>query len=557
MPETRPLGAQISHMLKDRGVDTIFGIPGVHNQEMYRGIEEAGITHVLARHEQGAGFMADGYARATGKPGVAYVITGPGLTNIMTPMGQAYSDSVPMLVISSCLDETAATKGQLHQMKDQRAAAATVCDWSEEARTAEAAYALIDRALMEFETNRPRPKHIQVPIRQLEAQADPATRWLPEKTGEPTNTFTLTRLPSAIKQPMPLDVIDTLALRLLQSERPLFVFGGGGARWLGAPGSPVGAILEHVKAAAFTTYAGRGVVPPNWPLLFGSTLARPESAALLDASDCVVLVGTDLAEVDMWRATAGHRPGAYLINLDPEGLSRAHPTDWCLQYDAETALTHLAAALDKHASNASRRPTSGWSSDLVAGYRARWRAEVDAERPGIVPVCNALRDCLPDGTMIYSDMTQFAYTAKEIWDMDRPGHWHHPTGFGTLGYATPAAIGGAVARKGQPTLAIIGDYGFHYTMAELGVAVELGLPLPIILWDNGKLKEIEESMVRAQIAPNAVVARNPDFCKLAEAFGAYAAAPSSLAEMQNTVRAAFDADGPTLIYLTPDISSAS
>ena len=147
---TRPLGAQISHMLKARGVDVIFGIPGVHNSEMYRGIEEAGITHVLARHEQGAGFMADGYARATGKPGVAYVITGPGLTNIMTPMGQAYSDSVPLLVISSCLDETAARRGQLHQMRDQEAAAATVCDWSETARTPDAAYHLIDRALTEF-----------------------------------------------------------------------------------------------------------------------------------------------------------------------------------------------------------------------------------------------------------------------------------------------------------------------------------------------------------------------------------------------------------------------
>ncbi|MFT5639897.1 MAG: 5-guanidino-2-oxopentanoate decarboxylase, partial [Paracoccaceae bacterium] len=100
----RPLGAQMSHALKARGVDVIFGIPGVHNIELYRGIEEAGITHVLTRHEQGAGFMADGYARATGKPGVAYVITGPGLCNIMTPMGQAYSDSVPMLVISSCLE---------------------------------------------------------------------------------------------------------------------------------------------------------------------------------------------------------------------------------------------------------------------------------------------------------------------------------------------------------------------------------------------------------------------------------------------------------------------
>ena len=208
--------------------------------------------------------------------------------------------------------------------------------------------------------------------------------------------------------------------------------------------------------------------------------------------------------------------------------------------------------------------TSLWcatSSDMSSRGRksgsasARWRAEVDAERPGIVPVCDALRDCLPKGTMIYSDMTQFAYTAKEIWDMDRPGHWHHPTGFGTLGYATPAAIGGAVARPGLPTMAIIGDYGFHYTMAELGVAVELGLPIPIILWDNAKLGEIEDSMVRAQIAPNAVIAHNPDFCKLAAAFGAHSAAPTSLTEMQDAVRAAFDADGPTLIYLTPDITA--
>ncbi len=146
----RPLGAQISHMLKARGVEVIFGIPGVHNVEMYRGIEEARLTHILARHEQGAGFMADGYARATGKPGVAYVITGPGLTNIMTPMGQAWSDSVPLLVLTSCLDETAARHGQLHQMRDQEAAAATVCDWSETARTPDAAYHLVDRALAEF-----------------------------------------------------------------------------------------------------------------------------------------------------------------------------------------------------------------------------------------------------------------------------------------------------------------------------------------------------------------------------------------------------------------------
>ena len=209
--QMRPLGAQISHMLKDRGVDVIFGIPGVHNQEMYRGIEEAGIQHVLARHEQGAGFMADGYARATGKPGVAYVITGPGLCNIMTPMGQAYSDSVSVLVISSCLDETAATRGQLHQMKDQRAAAETVCDWSEEARTPEAAYAVIDRALSEFETARPRPKHLTVPIKVLEGNAS-----------EPPAG--VAAVPSDQMSP---EAAEALATELAQAKRPLIVLGGG------------------------------------------------------------------------------------------------------------------------------------------------------------------------------------------------------------------------------------------------------------------------------------------------------------------------------------------
>lgn len=528
----RPLGAQISHMLKDRGVDVIFGIPGVHNQEMYRGIEEAGITHVLARHEQGAGFMADGYARATGKPGVAYVITGPGLCNIMTPMGQAYSDGVPMLVISSCLDEVAARKGQLHQMKDQRAAAETVCDWSEEAQTADAAYALVARAFAEFQAQSPLPKHIQVPIAQLVAEADPAP--------PPSRTM---RLP-VVDQ----DAVAAAAQQLKNAQRPLFVFGGGAVRAGGQDG-PARAVLERSKAASFTSYAGRGIVSPDDPLHFGASLARPGSVDIFAAADLAVFVGTDLAEVDLWRADPGHACPAIHVNLDPQVLARARTADDVHQADALVWLTALATALETEPGK------TDWHADDIAATRARWRAETDAERPGIVPICDALRDVVPADTMIYSDMTQFAYVAKEVWDMDRPGHWHHPYGFGTLGYATPAAIGGAVARRGLPTVAIIGDYGFHYTVQELGVAVELGLSLPIILWDNGKLKEIEDSMVRAQIAPNAMVAQNPDFCKLAEAFGAQAAAPKSLEALQNAVTEAFAAKGPTLIYITPELTA--
>lgn len=556
---TRPLGAQISHMLKDRGVDVIFGIPGVHNQEMYRGIEEAGITHVLARHEQGAGFMADGYARATGKPGVAYVITGPGLCNIMTPMGQAYSDSVPMLVISSCLDETAATRGQLHQMKDQEGAARTVCDWSETARTAEAAYALIDRALEECVTLRPRPKHISVPIRQLESLAA-AARGKPGFNPEPepaiatsAGQFAVRQIDERFHASVTPQMVMHVARQLLSAERPMFLIGGG-ARTLGRRNGPLRSVLARVKAASISTYAGRGIADPDDPLGFGAMLARPDSAAVLDAADCLIVLGSDLSEVDLWRERAGYRAGAHVVNIDAEVLAAAEPGDHLWPVDAAEFVCALQVALHQ----LDTAPASGWSTDIVAGYRDKWRAEIDAERPGILPVADALKEALPDDTMIYSDMTQFAYAAKEVYPMDRPGHWHHPYGFGTLGYALPAAIGGAIGRRvGEthgPTIAILGDYGFQYTVQELAVAVELELCLPIIIWDNGKLGEIEDSMIRAQIAPNAVVQRNPDFCKLAEAYGAASAAPQDLPAFQKAIKDALAAKGPTIIHVKSDIA---
>lgn len=535
----RPLGAQISHMLKDRGVEVIFGIPGVHNQEMYRGIEEAGLQHVLARHEQGAGFMADGYARATGKPGVCYVITGPGVCNIMTPMGQAYSDSVPMLVISSCLDETAATRGQLHQMKDQEGAARTVCDWSETARTAEAAYGLIDRALVEFEADRPCPKHVSVPITLLEGEANPAA-----------NDFALSAhaMDSAV---IPnAGAVHDLAYQIKQADRPLFVFGGGCVVDDYIPVEKrVRHLIKNTGGAAFTTYAGRGLIAPDDPLGFGANLARPSSADVFAEADLVVVFGSQMSEVDLWRATPGHDCPVVRVDITPETLNVLDNTQAMIRADA---LSVMLALLQEFPTEVAPK----WDVKKIADFRARMRTEINAERPGILPVAGALRDVLPPETMIYSDMTGFAYAAKEVWPMDRPGHWHHPYGFGTLGYALPAAIGGKIGLGDKPVIAIAGDYGFQYTLQELMVAVELELTLPIIIWDNGKLGEIEDSMVRAQIAPNAVIQKNPDFVKLGEAYGAATARPMSLADLQSAVTDALVRKGPTIIHVQSDIALA-
>jgi acetolactate synthase-1/2/3 large subunit/5-guanidino-2-oxopentanoate decarboxylase len=530
MHHHRPLGVQIAHLLRAQGVEVVFGVPGVHNQELYRGLAEAGLRHILPRHEQGAGFMADGYARATGRPGVAFVITGPGLTNILTPMGQALSDSVPMLVISSCLDpgDAGAGKGKLHEMKDQEGAAATVADWSRTAADAEGAYRLIGQAFREFRAGRRGPKHVQIPLGLLAAPAPP---WREEPA------------PEGRLLPDPQNVLAAAAM-LARARRPLAILGGGATE--AAP--LIRRLLPRIGAAAVTTYAGRGVVDPAYPLWLGSMLARPGSREVIASADLVLVIGSRLSEVDIWREELGHTGRMIRVDSDAHAPVDRARSCYTVRSDARAFCAALAEVLGD------RQAPPGWTPVECAAHRARWRAEIDAERPGILPVCEALRQALPADTVIYSDMTQFAYAAKEAWDLPAPGLWHHPFGFGTLGYALPAAIGGKIALPQRPVVAIAGDYGFQYTMQELGTAAELGLPLPVLLWDNDGLGEIAESMARAPIAPIAVSPRNPDFAALAAAWGARAEAPATLAALRRAVERALEAAGPTLIRMRPGLA---
>ena len=518
----RPTGVQISRFLKAQGVQYVFGIPGVHNQELYRGIEEAGLVHILARHEQGAGFMADGYARASGKPGIVYVITGPGICNVLTALGQSYSDSIPILAISSCLDETAHRRGQLHQMLDQERAAGSVCEWSETAQNYKAAYGLLDRAFIEFSDKRCRPKHIQVPIKVLEKTAP---------------DFKITAKPTASLSYNENEIIKVSQL-IKTSKKPIFIVGGG------AKDADVFKLVEKTGAACFTSFTGRGLIPSKYPLLMGSSLARPDTVGVLSKSDLLVVLGSELAEVDIWRYNLGHKCTLVRVDTDPEVLSDHHKAD--LKVNMKVA-DFVEASL-KHFNERDSKPT--WDAKFISQKRKEWISQAKREFPGVAKVVKAVEEIVPHETVIYSDMTQFAYLAKEIWDMEKPNHWHHPYGFGTLGYALPAAIGGCIARPNMPTLAIAGDYGFQYTIQELGTAVELQLNLPILIWDNHKLKAIEDSMIAAQISPNSVQALNPDFCKLAESYGARSTKPSNLNKLQNDITEAFAAKTPTIIHIT-------
>ena len=166
-------------------------------------------------------------------------------------------------------------------------------------------------------------------------------------------------------------------------------------------------------------------------------------------------------------------------------------------------------------------------------------------------VGTVMRDALPAETVIATDMTQIAYAANEIFPVSQPRTWLHPVSFGTLGFALPAAIGAKVAVGSRPVAALMGDYGFQYTGNELGTAVELRQPLPILLWNNEALAQIRDGMAAAGIQPNAVTLHNPDFVALAKAYGARAERPESLAALSRAIAAALTADGPTLIEMTP------
>lgn len=518
------LGQRLADALAARGVDTIFGIPGVHNVELYRGITAAGITHVLARHEQGLGFMADGYARATGRPGVALVISGPGLTNIMTPMAQAWSDSVPMLVISATLEsrDRGARIGRLHDMPDQEGAARAACGQSFTALTAQMLWDQLDAAFGLFASARPEPVHIQIPLDVLAAQAD--------------------RAPNPRARPMrpacSAEDAARVADLLNRAKRPLFVLGGGAK---GAAG--LEAVIDTAQAAFFTTYAARGMIRPDHPMWLGATLARTGAAEVFAEADLVIAIGTELAETDFWRAHPGHDCPMVRVDIDPAQLTARHRSDIGICADAG----QFARALAQHAVT-----PSGWMEAEVTARRMRLIASAMNERPAPARVIPHLTAALSPNSIVVSDMTGLAYLGKEVVPVPQGAQWHHPFGFGTLGYGLPAAIGAKVAQPTRDVICIAGDYGLQYTIQELGTAVELGLGLPIIVWDNAMLGEIDAAMRSAQMEPIAITAHNPDFVTLAGAYGAFGLELTSLSALPETLKTALEADRPTLIRITPD-----
>ncbi len=511
------IGEALVGLLEQYGVDTIFGIPGVHNIEMYRALPRSKIRHILPRHEQGAGFMADGYARATGKPGVCFTISGPGVTNILTPMGQAWSDSSNMLIISTALDVgyAAQGRGRLHEMISQLGAAQATTQFASRAYTAQDVHNAFAASFARFASARPRPAYVEIP---LDVLSQPAG-----------GGWSAAGLPS---RPEANDAQVNAAIAKLNAAKIPCIILGGGSQGAGASALH---IAETCQAPIITTVAGKGVVPTDHPLVWGSLLAQPDTQKFLLRSDCVLVVGSELSETDFWNLDFAMTKNLIRIDIDPASLARPHTAEIAILGDAATTLAKIAAGVNPRAGKAPIAPT----------------IQDNALRITLSKILSVIRDALPHETVIASDMTQIAYAANEIFPMYNPRTWLHPSGFGTLGFALPVAIGAKFGVGEKPVAALAGDYGLQYTLNELGTAVEHKLPLPILLWNNDSLGQIRDNMVEAGIQPNAVTLMNPDFQMLAKSYGARAERPENLKALAVIIKAALKADGPTLIEMTP------
>ena len=320
-------GEALMQLLEKYGVDTVFGMPGEHTLTLYQGIAASNIKHVSVRNEQGAGFMADGYARVSGKPGVCTLISGPGVTNAATAMGQAYADSIPLLVISSVTPTYTLGKGWgcLHEVTDQQAVTAPLTALSATALSPEDLPELIGQAYAIFESSRPRPVHISIPVDVLAMKTE--GNWAK-------------RTPPSRPLPHPADIqaaVNTLA----QAKQPVMCIGGGAIN----AGEAVAALAEQLNAGIVTSNAGKGIIPESHPLSTGGSIWRAAAQKYIARADVVLAIGTELSETDSFIERLDINGKLIRVDLDPSKINDLYPAEVGIVADAGAAAEALTAAL--------------------------------------------------------------------------------------------------------------------------------------------------------------------------------------------------------------------
>lgn len=504
----RNLGQQLIDLLQSYGVDTVFGIPGVHTVEMYRGLQGSGIRHVSSRHEQSLGFMADGYARTSGKPGVCFVITGPGVTNILTAMGQAYADSIPMLVISGVnpFGRMGSGNGYLHELPDQRGMTEKVCAFSHTITHPDELPQVLARAFAVFDSGRPRPVHIEIPLNLMAAPVADKPRKAPARLQ-----------PGAASA----HAMQRAAEALQKARRPLLFVGGGAI----AAAAEVQSLAEQLGAPVVMTINARGILPAGHPLGISASPSFPAVRALLAQSDLLLAIGTEIGPTDYdCYDTQPFATDVPLIRLDIDAqqIMRNLAPDIALLGDAKATLQGLLSALQASAApppEGERKLALAQGAQRAQHACAQGLAELPPALQADIGLLHALRDRVPDALWV-GDSTRLVYAGNMGFEALRPRSWFNSSvGFGSLGYGLPAAVGAALAAPDRTVVCLVGDGGLQFTLAELGTAMEVGARVVLVVLNNSGYGEIKAAMRAIDVQPVGVDLHTPDFVSVATAYG--------------------------------------
>jgi acetolactate synthase-1/2/3 large subunit len=533
-------------------VEVIFGLPGGCILPAYDPLLDSTIRHVLVRHEQGAGHMAEGYAHVTGRPGVAMVTSGPAATNMVTPLCDAYMDSIPMICITGQVP-TGAIGTDAFQECDTVGITRSVTKHNELIMSADDIPMVVRQAFHIATTGRPGPVLIDVPKDVLQNSME--WYW-------PTDDEVLDSLPgyrpNTKGHPR---MIKEAAKMILASERPILYLGGGVLKARAA--EAVKELAELLDLHVVTTLMARGAFPDSHPLALGMPGMHGTATAItaMQKADLLIALGARFDD----RVTGkvdGFAPEAKIIHvdIDPAEQGKVRRPDVPIVGDCnQVTLEILKAVKELLAGGVTQADTSAWKS-RVSGWREQFPLSYEASAPGgaLKPqfCIEALRDAAPEGTILCSGVGQHQMFASQYWSFDQPYTWVNSGGLGTMGFSVPAAIGAKVGQPDKTVWAVDGDGCFQMTAQELVTAAVERIPVKIAILNNsflGMVRQWQEMFYDERYSEVYLSPDLPDFVKWAEAMGCVGIRVESPEEVQPAIEKANSInDRPVVIEFRVD-----
>ena len=505
------------------GVTHIFGMPGSHSTAIYDAVGRTGsIATVLARNEQAGAFMADGYARVTARPGVICTTAGPGATNALTGVAEAWADSIPVLLLAGQVNASDLDRecGNYHEV-DLEAIFRPVTKWCGTVRGSEQISAMMQQAFQAMSSGRPRPAAIFLPQDLMRLPLSMATR-------------AHQLVPLAAPSVPQAEVLK--AAELLRSARRPILLAGGGALWSEA-GEEIRQLARQLCCPVITTLNAKGILDERDPSSLGHARSVRTRSALPHA-DAMLAVGCRFTEVlTDWRRMPVPRQ-LVQIDLDADQIGMNHPVAVGIVADARAALALLRQHLPE-------RPT-------VQGWDSIWEQARSARQPRPEWLIETLRGELPEATPVFTDACEMGYRMQADWPSFGPRRFFYPSNYIALGWAFPAAIGAAVALPGRHVLSVSGDGGFLMTAQELATAVRHRVSIIALIHNDsayGAIKNIQQRVYEGRYID--VDLTNPDFLALAAAFDVPGHRVHTPDELRDAMRHALSHNGPSLIEV-PD-----